>query len=223
MQYENALALRTSLETGLRIDDVLHLRTSDLKGRTITCDAMKTGKPFKKAISADLAKRLKQIAEHGRLFDGRFGTKPRTRQAVWKDVKKAAKRLQLDGNIAPHSARKTFAVEDFHDNGIEQVRKDLQHDKLSTTMLYAFSDLIGYTPALEQRITDGKSAAEPVKGFPCGEPDKGEVRAARRDDFSNCAAFAVRIRTEVYNFCLALLTTGERCGNIDPERKSKAR
>lgn len=142
MQYENALALRTSLETGWRIDDVLHLRVSDLKGRTLSCISMKTGKPDKKVISADLAKRLLQVANNGRLFDGRFGDKPRTRQAVWRDVKKAVKRLGIAGNVAPHSARKTYAVEDFKDNGLAQVQKDLQHDRLSTTLIYAFADLL---------------------------------------------------------------------------------
>lgn len=153
MQYENALALRTSLETGWRIDDVLHLRTSDLKGRTLSCVAMKTEKADKKVISADLAKRLKQIASHGRFFDGRFGNKPRTRQAVWRDVKKAAKRLEIDGNIAPHSARKTYAVEDFKAHGLKKVQEDLQHDRVSTTLVYAFADLIDKTPALDGRVT----------------------------------------------------------------------
>lgn len=154
MQYENSLALRTSLETGWRIDDVLHLRLCDLHGRTLSCVAMKTGKSDKKVISADLAKRLRQIANNGRLFDGRYGNKPRTRQAVWRDVKKAAKRLELDGNIAPHSARKTYAVEDFKENGLRKVQDDLQHDSVSTTMLYAFADLIDSKPALTARLTD---------------------------------------------------------------------
>lgn len=159
MQYENALALRTSLETGWRISDVLGLKLSDLNGRTLRCVAMKTGKPDKKVISADLAKRLRQIAAHGRLFDGRFGTKPRQRQTVWKDVKKAAKRLQLDGNIAPHSARKTYGVEDFKENGLRQVQDDLQHDSINTTMLYAFADLIDKKPALARRLTDSEKGA----------------------------------------------------------------
>lgn len=142
MQYENSLALRVCLETGLRIDDVLHLRASDLKGRTLFLIESKTKKKAKKVISYDLAKRLRQITKNGRIFDGRFGNKPRTRQAVWRDVKKAAKKLQLDGNIAPHSARKTYAVEDFHEHGLAQTQKDLQHDRMSTTLVYAFADLL---------------------------------------------------------------------------------
>lgn len=214
MQYENALALRTSLETGWRIDDVLHLRLDDLKGRTLSCVAMKTGKPDKKVVSADLAKRLRQVANNGRLFDGRFGNKPRARQTVWKDVKKAAKQLQLDGNIAPHSARKTYAVEDFHEHGLAETQKHLQHDRLSTTMLYAFSDLINYKPALGRRITDdgqggggsvrpsGRSEHKPVKGLHDG------VAPPLSADADVIAEFAEHIKNEVLTFCNSLLTTG---------------
>lgn len=182
MQYENALALRTSLETGWRIDDVLHLRTSDLKGRTLSCVAMKTDKADKKVISADLAKRLKQIAAHGRFFDGRFGNKPRTRQAVWRDVKKAAKRLEIDGNIAPHSARKTYAVEDFKAHGLKKVQEDLQHDRVSTTLVYAFADLIDKTPALDGRLT----APESKNGT--------AYAAGMRADAAGGGVFAVTLR-----------------------------
>ena len=45
-------------------------------------------------------------------------------------------------NAAPHSARKTYAVQTFHDSGLESTMKELQHDRLSTTMLYAFSDML---------------------------------------------------------------------------------
>lgn len=144
MQYKNALALRVSLETGLRIDDVLKLAPSDLKGQTVRGTAEKTGKPFKKVLSKDLANRLKEIGNSHYFFTHRTDPKKhRTRQAVWKDVKKAAKLLRLSGNIAPHSARKTYAVELFHDSGLKEVCKELQHDRTDTTILYAFADLLG--------------------------------------------------------------------------------
>ena len=144
MQYKNVLALRVSLETGLRIDDVLKLRPEDLKGQTIKGVAEKTGKPFKKVLSKDLANRLKEVTGKRFVFPHRLkADKHRTRQAVWKDVKKAAKILKLDGNIAPHSARKTYAVELFKDSGLNEVSKELQHDRIDTTMLYAFADLLG--------------------------------------------------------------------------------
>lgn len=143
MTYENVLALRISLETGLRIDDVLSLRGDQISGRTIRGVAEKTGKPFKKVISADLAKRLHQIGRIGYIFPHR--TKPgehRTRQAVWANMKHAADVMGVQLNAAPHSARKTYAVEVFRDRGLEAAQKELQHDRMSTTMLYAFSNMI---------------------------------------------------------------------------------
>ena len=142
MQYENALALRCSLETGLHIGDVLKMRPADIQGRTITYTAQKTGKAGKKVVSADLAKRLKQIAGKNYVFTGRFGDKPRTRQTVWKDVKKASKELKIQGNLSCHSARKTYAVEEFHNEGLTKTQKELQHNRLDTTMLYAYSDML---------------------------------------------------------------------------------
>jgi integrase len=141
MNYENALALRTSLETGMRIGDVLALEVADLKGRTITYTAQKTGKKGKAVVSVDLANRLRKIAGRRFVFEGRNGKKPRTRQAVWKDVKKATRNI-FEENVAPHSARKTFAVEDFQEHGLPHTQKALQHDRTDTTVLYAFSDLL---------------------------------------------------------------------------------
>lgn len=143
MTYSNVLALRISLETGLRIDDVLSLRFEDLKGRTLRGIAEKTDKPFKKTISLDLANRLKRMGHSGYIFPHR--TKPnehRTRQAVWSNMKKAARQLGVDVNAAPHSARKTYAVEVFNDKGIEVAKRELQHDRLSTTVLYCFSNML---------------------------------------------------------------------------------
>lgn len=142
MQYENALALRLSLETGLRIGDCLSLTPEQLQGQTITYTAHKTGKRGKKKISADLAGRLRKISSKKFIFVGRSGDKPRTRQAVWKDVKKASAIAKIDGNFSPHSARKTYAVEEFHKKGFNEVQKELQHDRAETTMLYAYSDIL---------------------------------------------------------------------------------
>lgn len=142
MQYENALALRTSLETGMRIGDVLDLEKNQLQGRRISFTAQKTGKSAKKVISVDLSKRLRQVSGSRFIFEGRYGDKPRRRQTVWKDVKKACKELHITENVGCHSARKTYAVEELHEHGLPTVQKELQHDRLSTTMLYAFSDLL---------------------------------------------------------------------------------
>lgn len=142
MQWDNVLAMRTALETGLRISDVLQLKVTNLNGRTVSGVAQKTGKPYRKVISQELANRLKRNEVNGYLFIGRFGNKPRTRQAVYKDIKKAARIIGIRANVAPHSARKTYAVERLADEGLKATQDELQHDKIETTMLYAFSNLL---------------------------------------------------------------------------------
>lgn len=145
MTYENVLALRISLETGLRIDDVLSLTVNQIIGRTLRGTEEKTGKAYKKAVSADLSDRLKRLRPNksGFLFPHRTDpTRHRTRQAVWANMKKAARLLGLKMNAAPHSARKTYAVEMFTDKGLEATQKALNHDRMSTTMIYAFSEML---------------------------------------------------------------------------------
>jgi integrase len=138
----------------MRIGDVLALRVENLKGRTITFKAQKTGKQGKAVVSVDLANRLRKIAGKRFLFEGRSGDKPRTRQAVWKDVKQATRGMFTE-NVAPHSARKTFAVEDFRTHGFTHTQKALQHDSSGTTMLYAFADM----------LTNKKSVPQDVDAF----------------------------------------------------------
>ena len=150
MQYENALAMRVSLETGLRIGDVLSLRPENITEKHIEAIAQKTGKEFKKPISADLRRRLLQISGQRFVFEGRNGTEPRSRATVWKDVKQASKKLGLDINLGCHSARKTYAVELFKSQGIKAVQKELQHDSTETSMLYAFAHLLKAMPAEEK-------------------------------------------------------------------------
>lgn len=156
MSYENVLAVRVSLETGLRIGDVLKVRPSELRGRTIFFSAEKTGKSGKAVISQDLANRLRQIAGTDYIFEGRGGSGHRSRQAVWKDVKKAAAQLRAAGaisgeNITPHSARKTFAVTDAERYGLNHTQKQLQHRDKATTRAYAFSDR--YVQGIQDGIT----------------------------------------------------------------------
>lgn len=163
MTYDNVLALRVSLETGLRIDDVLSLRASQLVRRTICGTAEKTDKPYRKTISADLAKRLAALIPNkgGYIFPHRLNPmKHRTRQAVWANMKKAAALMGVKMNAAPHSARKTYAVEMFRDKGLERTQKELQHDRISTTMLYAFSDMLCGAEHNTQNVVDMDTFAE---------------------------------------------------------------
>lgn len=162
MRPENARALAVSLETGLRIDDVLKIRIRDLvddeeRGQGVRYVARKTGKEGFARCSRGLLDLLRAGADPaGVCFPARGGWKSphRTRQAVWKDLRRAAKNAGIKPHISPHSARKTFAVELYHDRGIEAVQAALQHGNINTTNLYAFADLQGATYNREQMIQE---------------------------------------------------------------------
>lgn len=143
MKYENALILRTCLESGLRVGDVCALPREALQGSKLHYTAQKTGKSGTVQISSDLANRLHR--EHGKwLFPSPHDlSKHRTRQAVWRDMRKATAQLGIAEHASPHSARKTFAVDLYREKGLKAVQRALQHDRIDTTMIYAFSDILG--------------------------------------------------------------------------------
>ena len=144
MQHDNALALEVSLQTGLRIDDVLSAPASSLNGRTLKITEKKTGKEATKSVDGATAKRLRSNASETVLFPsrkrGKRKTPHKTRQAVFADLKKAAARAGLVTHVSPHSARKSYAVGVFHDGGLSAVKEALNHDRELTSMIYAFSD-----------------------------------------------------------------------------------
>lgn len=144
----NRLALETSMTTGLRIADVLHLKTADLvRTARPTITERKTGKHRRVYFPRALRDALLLQAGRFFIFEGRFDERrPRTRQAVFKDLKRVARLYRVDGekicaNVAPHSARKIYAVQDFRAHGsLERVRRLLNHNDEAVTALYALAD-----------------------------------------------------------------------------------
>lgn len=137
---ENRLVMRTALHTGLRIGDVLSLRPEQLKPHFWLTE-QKTGKRRQVGLPEPLLSDLKKTAGEKWVFPGRNPQKHRTRQAVWKDVKRAARAFRLHANAAPHSARKVFASELLEKYGdIERVRRALNHKYESVTLIYAMAD-----------------------------------------------------------------------------------
>lgn len=141
---ENRLACELSLATGLRIGDVLSLKSSDLKQR-ITIKEEKTGKSRRVYIPAALLERL--VAHSGRyyVFEGRCSPrKHRTRQAVWKDLKRVARvfRCARELSISPHTARKVYAVGQYQKSDLEHVQALLNHSSEAVTILYAMADIL---------------------------------------------------------------------------------
>lgn len=137
---KNRLVCEVMLHTGLRVGDVLSLRTQDLAHRMWVRES-KTGKRKQVGLPGDLLHRIQAQAGEVWAFPGRDPRKHHTRQAVWQDVKRAAKAFRLPQNAGSHSMRKVYAVELMARYGdIDRVRRALNHDRMSTTLIYAMAD-----------------------------------------------------------------------------------
>lgn len=153
----NALIIRAQLETGLRIGDVLKLEYWQLKNCFSVVET-KTGKSRKVGMTTQLIEDIRSAAwrrgPRQAILDAREGKctywafpspvdwrKHRTRQGVWKDVKRAAKAFRLKANVGTHSMRKVYAVELLKKYGdIERVRRALNHEDVNVTLIYAIAD-----------------------------------------------------------------------------------
>lgn len=136
----NRLVMRTALVTGLRVGDVLALTPDRLKPHFWVTE-QKTGKKRQVGLPEPLLSDLKRNAGKYWVFPGRNPKKHHTRQAVWKDVKRAAEAFRIKQNVGPHSARKVYAVELLQKYGdIERVKRALNHSSDTITLIYAMAD-----------------------------------------------------------------------------------
>lgn len=142
---ENRLACITSLTTGLRISDVLNIKTAQLKKR-FSVREKKTGKLRTVYLSDELLDELLKIAGKIYVFESRTDyRKPRTRQAVYKDIKRAsvAFRVPASLTLSPHTCRKIYAVKQYRRTcDISKVQALLNHSSEAVTMLYAIADTL---------------------------------------------------------------------------------
>lgn len=153
MTAEAWLPLWVSLETGLRIGDVVKLRRANLKADGLHYRAEKTGKTGVAEIGASL--RAELSTRRGKwLFPSPYKKGEHiTRQCAWARIKAACRRAGLDASgISPHSLRKVFAVELYREKGFKAVQAALQHRNAATTEIYSFADW-----------STGKSAELPLK------------------------------------------------------------
>lgn len=137
---QNRLVMRLALHTGLRVSDVLSIPAAKL-GARVGVTERKTGKKKVIGIPAPLLAEIRAGAGQIWAFPGRDPEKPRTRQAVWWDVKRACRAFRVSQNVTPHSARKVYAVRLLQKYGdLERVRRALNHGDVATTMIYAMAD-----------------------------------------------------------------------------------
>lgn len=137
---QNRLIVQVILHNGARIGDVLRLRTEQLK-LSFWYVEQKTGKRRRMGIPEPLLSAIKRQAGREWAFPGRDGKTPKTRQAVWADMKRAQRAFRLPQNIGTHSARKVYAVELMRKYGdIEKVRRNLNHSSTAVTAVYVMAD-----------------------------------------------------------------------------------
>lgn len=140
---ENRLALIVSMTTGLRINDVLNIKSADLHRDRFTVREQKTGKNRRIRLDTRLRDDMLRYAGRIYVFENRLDYKrPRTRQAVFKDLKRACECFRVKGlNVSPHSARKIYSVEQYKRTcSVQRVQALLNHSDEAVTMLYALAD-----------------------------------------------------------------------------------
>lgn len=140
----NRLACQVAEATGLRIGDVLALKTEQLrKGQRFTVCESKTGK--KRRVYLPKKLHMEILAQSGKDWafpSPRNPAKHRTRQTVWADLHRAAKAFRLPQVVSPHSLRKVYAVEQWEKTGdLGKVGQQLNHSPYhpETTMIYAMA------------------------------------------------------------------------------------
>ena len=153
----NRLACMVSLETGLRIDDVLSLPASILNHNSFTVIEKKTGKKKRCRLSKGLRQQLVNRSGEFYVFPHRYDEhRHRTRQAVNADLKRAARLFRVKLNVTPHSMRKAYAVDLMRRYGdLSRVASALNHDptQSAVTLIYALSDILqnGFEPPSKKK------------------------------------------------------------------------
>lgn len=145
----NRRALEVSEATGLRIGDVLAIRTADMRRQRWTVQESKTGKGKRVYVPHKLWRECMQYAGEAYVWPSRNDPhRHRTRQAVYKDLRRVAGMYRLDGrklqeHVSPHTVRKVYAVEQYRRTGsMAKVRALLNHSNEAVTMLYAMADML---------------------------------------------------------------------------------
>ena len=139
---QNQLIVRLMLQTGMRVGDAVSWPTSALKPSGWYVES-KTGKKRRYGISKPLLDAIKAQAGPEWAFPGRRRGTHKSRQAVWKDIKRAAKAFRLSQNVGAHSMRKVYAVRLMRKYGdLERVQRNLNHASGTVTAIYAMADIL---------------------------------------------------------------------------------
>ena len=144
MTPQTRFAMRMALCSGLRIGDIVQLRTADMRQR-MTIKEDKTGKLRRVYWPAALYREVMGQAGEVWLFASRVPGKHLHRSTVYRELRRVASLYRLDGrrvsaHISPHTARKCWAVSRYKEVGLKRVQAEMGHNNPATTMLYALAD-----------------------------------------------------------------------------------
>lgn len=139
--------------TGLRVSELcaLQVRDVDLQAGVVRVDAGKGGKQRVIPLGDPARDAVKSYLEDGRpvilrkkggagstpqLFVSRRGT-GLTRQAFWKNLKRYAEKVGIEGDVSPHKLRHSFATHLLERGAdLRVVQELLGHSDISTTQIY---------------------------------------------------------------------------------------
>lgn len=149
---QNRLACEISMITGFRINDVLALKPEQVKKQRFSIKEQKTGKTRTVRLPKEIVDRCLACSGQHYVFEGRLnGREHRTRQAVFKDLRRVAKAFRVKENLTPHSMRKVYAVEEYAKHGdLKKVQRLLNHSSEAVTVLYAMANIIGKRKKFEK-------------------------------------------------------------------------
>ena len=139
---QNQLIVKVMLQTGMRLSDALQMRTEGLTTSGWYTEG-KTGKKRRYGLPRPLLEAILEQAGPEWAFPGRKAGIHKTRQAVWRDIKRAAVAFRLPQNVGAHSMRKVYAVRLMQKYGkLEKVQRNLNHASGSVTAIYAMADIL---------------------------------------------------------------------------------
>lgn len=127
----DALAVQIAHDTGLRVSDVLRIKSKDVKPKMAV-----TEKKTNKTRTVRLRKRTVSDAREYALHGGVYLIDC-NRSTIYRNIKKACKLLQFQ-NVSMHSVRKTYAQGFCKRHGIKATQEELQHENIYTTMGYVY-------------------------------------------------------------------------------------
>lgn len=134
--HQVALILSVQATIGFRIQDVLRLKLSDIRGDKISFREQKTKKLQYRQINISFIESLQDYAYKNKIGYNEYLFKLRRRN-VQHMLQKASEYLHLE-SIGTHSFRKFFAITIYKNsnNNIELVRKLLNHSTVAVTQRY---------------------------------------------------------------------------------------